>query len=206
VQEIVYIKGTFQLLQNILELNSHTVEEVFATALGVPTKYIILDLSLGGEQRLLLPAIFVDSNMIHFRSKFQVLNLNIDLYVAIYQDGTIEHNMGFGTCENVYVDCEFDLSTLTLISISGKYQDMVKTIEAGYNIILRGSFAMVAEPVNIVFVPISTYAKEIGTIYFEGMVELTMNGSVVLIHMSIGIYDDDTIYTKARIVSVTDIN
>lgn len=105
-----------------------------------------------------------------------------------------------------YVDCDCDMSTFTVTNLSATYDEIVAMVEAGNYVVVRGTYAFISAPVNVVYFPLSAYVPENNQLLFTGMINSILNGQNVLLSLSAFLFADDRLSVKARIVSVTDIN
>jgi hypothetical protein len=104
------------------------------------------------------------------------------------------------------VDCLFDFSTFSVVSIDKTYAEIVEMIEAGKYVVARSKYALVASPVNVAYFPLSAWTKEQNGILFTGMIQANFGNGAVILSLSMSMFASNTIVVKARVVSTTDLN
>lgn len=105
-----------------------------------------------------------------------------------------------------YVGAEFDFATLSVVSIYTTYEEIAEAVEAGKYVVARGTYALSDSPVNTMYMPLSCWVKEHNQFMFSGMVESIINGNNVLLSLTAILQEDNGTFTRAKIVSVTDLN
>lgn len=122
--------------------------------------------------------------------------------------GTMKQNSGgSGAVQEIdYVNCVFDLSTFSVVSVDKTYAEIVEMIEAGKYVVTRTTYALVAAPVNVAYFPLSAWAKEQDLILFTGLIQANIGNGAVILSLSMHMYSSNDISVKARVVSTTDLN
>lgn len=132
------------------------------------------------------------------------LNEILDMAKNLPEAG--EGDNGEAVQEIAYVDCLFDFSTFSVVSIDKTYAEIVEMIEAGKYVVARSKYALVASPVNVAYFPLSAWAKEQNGILFTGMIQANLGNGAVILSLSMSMVASNTIVVKARVVSTTDLN
>ena len=108
--------------------------------------------------------------------------------------------------EIAYINCVLDFATFSVSAVDKTYDEIVAMINAGQLPEIRGTYALFASPVNIVYMPLSAYIKEENMFLFTGMVQAVFNGVMVILSLSAMFHSNNTVSTKVRVVSATDVN
>lgn len=105
-----------------------------------------------------------------------------------------------------YVDAEVDFAAFAVVSFGKTYEEIAEAVEAGKYVVARGTYAFFASPVNTIYMPLSCWVKEQNQFMFSGMVETTINANDVLLSITVFLREDNGTFTRAKIVSVTDLS
>lgn len=111
-----------------------------------------------------------------------------------------------GVQEIVYVDCEFDMSALSLTSIAATYDEITAMIEAGKYVIARVKYALFSDPVNISLLPFTTWAKEQELVMCSAILQSRLNNQQVVLNLTGMLFASGSLVTNVKVVSVTDLN
>ena len=110
-----------------------------------------------------------------------------------------------GGQEIVYVDCDFDMSALSLTSIAATYDEITAMFEAGKYVIARVKYALFSDPVNISLLPFTTWAKEQELVMCSAILQSRLNNQQVVLNLTGMLFASGNLNTNVKIVSVTDI-
>ena len=107
--------------------------------------------------------------------------------------------------EIYYADFTVDFQRFMITGANTDYQTIVNNIEAGKYIVGRGTYAFISSPINIGYFPLTAYVKEQNLLIFSGFAQALQGSQIILLSLTIEIYDNNSANIRARIVNTTDL-